>query len=108
TSWTTPSLRWTTIRRTAMSNPCPLRPQAKVEIVKQSRDQWKDDAGALAHALDAMSFVALHGNRPQQIEAAQVARGLLRARRYPIRASGMRAFDVTVRTANGYQYWQAV
>lgn len=91
-----------------MLSPFPMRPQAKVEIVKQSRDRWKSDAGVLSQALDATSFVMLHGDRLQQIEAANDARGILKDRGYPVRPTQLMRFDVTVRTANGYQRWSAL
>lgn len=91
-----------------MIHPSPLRLQVKMEIIKQSRDVWKGDAGELSVALDAVSFTLLHGDRPQQIEAAREARGLLAFKGYPVRDSQIMRFDVTVRTANGFQAWTAL
>lgn len=91
-----------------MLSPYPMRPQAKVEIVKQSRDRWKSDAATFAVALNTVSFVMLHGDRHQQIKAANDARGILKDRGYPVRPTQTMRFDVTVRTANGFQHWTAL
>ena len=91
-----------------MNRPSPLRPLAKLAIVQQSRDDWKSEAGALSQALDATSFVMLHGDRPQQIAVANAARGLLQLKGYPVRPVQTMRFDVTVRTANGFQAWTAI
>ena len=92
------------------NSPSPMRPRAKVEIVKQSRDRWKSDAGDFAQALDATSFTLLHGDRHQQIEAASEARGLLAIKGYPVRESKPRHFTVTARVPgmSGTYVWDAI
>jgi len=77
-------------------------------IVKESRDRWRSDAGDLARALDAASFVLIHGDRPQQLTAGHTARELLHAKGYPVRESRPLVFRVTARTATGYQSWIAL
>lgn len=91
-----------------ISRPSPMRPQAKVEIVKQSRDRWKDDAGTFAAALNATQLILVHGDRAQQVKAAADARQLLRFKGYPAKNPHTKRFNVTVRTANGYQFWNAI
>lgn len=91
-----------------MNNRPSLRPQAKVEIVKQSRDRWMNDAGVLSKALDEVSFTLLHGGRDQQIEVASTARGLLKSKGYPVRPAQLMRFDVTARTETGFQTWTAL
>lgn len=91
-----------------MNRPTPLRPQAKVEIVKVSRDRWKNDAGTFARALDATAFTVLHGDRPQQIAVANAVRNLLDIKGYPVRPTQVMRFDVTARTENGFQNWTAI
>lgn len=91
-----------------MNRPAPMRHQAKLAIVQKSRDIWKSDAGALALALDETSFVMLHGGRHQQIQAANGARDILQSKGYPVRPAQLMRFDVTVRTANGFQRWPAL
>lgn len=93
-----------------MRHPSPLRPQAKVEIVKQSRDRWKNAAGIFSRALDATSFTLLHGDRQQQIAAANEARDLLAFKGYPVRDSQLLSFTVTARVANvaGIYTWDYI
>lgn len=91
-----------------MNRPSSLHPQAKVEIVKVSRDRWKNDAGDLARALDATSFTVLHGDRLQQIAVANAARDLLHFKGYPVRDTQVMRFDVTARTENGFHTWTAI
>lgn len=55
----------------------------------------------LAESLDATSFILLHGDREQQIEAANAIRSLLRIKGYPIRDSRPISFEVTARVAEG-------
>lgn len=91
-----------------MKRPSLLRPQARIEIVKQSRDRWMNDAGDFSRALDTASFTLLHGDRQQQIEVANTARDLLAAKGYPVRPAQSMRFDVTARTANGFHSWTAI
>lgn len=88
--------------------PSPIRPQAKVEIVKQSRDRWMNDAGTFSRALDEASFTLLHGDRQQQIVMANGARELLADKGYPVRDTQVMRFDVTARTETGFQTWTAI
>ncbi|MCQ9615909.1 hypothetical protein L1889_03675 [Paenalcaligenes niemegkensis] len=87
-----------------------IRPEAKIAIVQQSRNRWKSDAGDFALALDAASFTLLHGDRKQQIEAANAARGLMAAKGYPVRKSEMLHFTVKARVAgmDGVHIWDAI
>lgn len=85
-----------------------LRPQAKVEIVKQSRDRWMNDAGDFSKALDVAAFTLLHGDRQQQIEVANTARELMATKGYPVRPAQSMRFDVTARTETGFQSWTAI
>ena len=86
-----------------MKHPTPLRPQVRVDI-----DHWKDDATALSLALDKLSFITMHGDRMQQIEAANSARESLRMRGYPVQSAQAARFDVTVRTDSGYHSWTVI
>lgn len=63
----------------------------------QKSDHGIVNAGELATALDAASFVLLHGNRHQQIIAANSARSLLDSKGYPVRRSKLINFVVKAR-----------
>lgn len=60
-----------------------------------------------AQALDALAFTCLHGDRTQQLIAANSARDMLLAGGYPVRRLRRRWFDVSVRNADGLHCWTA-
>ena len=58
-----------------------------------------------AQALDALAFTCLHGDRTQQVIAANSARDMLLAGGQPVRRPCRRWFDVSVRSADGLHSW---
>lgn len=61
-----------------------------------------------AETLDSLAYVCLHGDRPQQIEAATYAREILTIGQHPVRRSNMLRFQVQVRAADGLHCWTAI
>lgn len=70
-----------------------------MNILKSGRLMGSENE--LAESLDATSFILLHGDREQQIEAANDIRSLLSIRGHPVRDSRPVHFEVTARIAEG-------